>query len=499
MSRTRRELLRDAGVVTASAAVLGPTASWAAKRKATLSGLAKRLRGPLVLPGQSGYAAAKQIWNPRYDISPKAVAFCHGPADVAQVLRFARERHMPVTARSGRHSFAGYSNTTGIVADVSAMKTIALDRAAGTVRVGAGVNNQDVYEKLLLAQGVTIPSGTCPTVGIAGLTLGGGQSRALRKVGMLVDNLVGATVVLADGRTVHCDASHEADLFWALRGGGGGNFGVVTDFTFRVIPTRSITTYSMSWDWANAAAGFDAWQRSMPHAPQDMAVSTFRLIHNPDGTLTATSNGHWWGDPAAINDVIAPLVASGPSRKATATGPMEGSWRPDGCQVDQATKAVNCTVTRYPNFQRSDFFADVIPAAGIQTMLDFISRWPGGEGSHEGGLQFEAYGAESAVNAISPTATAWVHRRQLLHAVYLNFWGPTNPPPVVQANVQWVRDFYDAMRPYASGEAYQNYIDPELQTWQRAYYGQNLARLKRVKRAVDPHRLFAFRQGISPS
>jgi FAD/FMN-containing dehydrogenase len=213
--------------------------------------------------------------------------------------------------------------------------------------------------------------------------------------------------------------------------------------------------------------------------------------------LSATASGQFYGSEAELRTILGPLLGLGPRRASIATVPYAVAALPDGCRA-AAAGAVNCNVARYPNYQRSDFVSDPLPAAAIRTLLAEIERWPGGLGAHEGGVQIEALG-DCAVNRVAPEATAFVHRDALCHIVYLSFWGPGDPPAVAAANVAWAREIHAAMRPYVSGYAYQNYIDAELADWQHAYYGANYPRLQRIKARYDPHSVFRFAQGITPA
>lgn len=488
---TRRRLLLSAGAAAAGAAVARVPVAMAAP---SLAGLERDLKGPLVVPGDAAFAAAARVWNPYAQVRPKAVAFCASPGDVAKVMRFARDRGWALSARSGRHSFEGYSNCPGIVADVSRMATVRHDAARGTVRVGAGARTLDVYRGVVLAQDAAVPLGTCPTVGIAGLTLGGGISRMVRRVGMTSDSLVGATVVLPSGRTVRCDASHERDLFWALRGGGGGNFGIVTELVLRTSPAPPVSRVALTFDWAKAAEVTDVWQRTLPQAPDRLAEARLRALKI--GTaLSLTVSGQYHGPDAEARELFTPLLALGPKSSSVRTVSFAEATRPDGCTATGAS--VSCgAVERRPNDQRSDFVSEPLPASAIAALVSAVERWPGGPGAYEGGVQIEAFGAPSAVNRVAPSATAFVHRDALFHIAYLNFWGTGSSRAVADANVAWVDDFQAAMRPAVSGFAYQNYIDRRLASRPEAYYGANLARLRRVRQATDPKRLLRFAQGI---
>jgi FAD/FMN-containing dehydrogenase len=489
---TRRELLGRAGA--AALAAYGAPLSGAAAAPSTRA-LARRLHGALVLPGQAGYAAAKALYNPRLDIPPRAIAFCRSAQDIAAVLAFARAHRWPVAARSGRHSFAGYGNCRGIVADVSPLRHVLYDPASRTVRVGAGANLRDVYEGLVLRHGVALPVGTCPTVGIAGLALGGGFGRMMRHAGLLCDSLVAVDLVLPGGRRLRVSPGSAPDLFWACQGGGGGNFGVASELTFRVQPVAPVTTFSLAFAWAGAAAALDTWQRTLPDAPDRLADARFRAIKSgATGQLTATASGVLFGGEAELRSILAPLLALGPGRTTIRTVPYAEAGRPDGCTL-AAGGGLRCAVAHFPNYQRSDFVRNPLPAAAIATLLSGVERWPGGAGAQEGGVQLEALG-DCAVNRVAADATAFVHRDSLFHIVYLNFWGPADRAAVAAANVAWVRDLYAAMRPFVSGYAYLNYIDSGLADWRHAYYGANYPRLQRVKTRYDPGGVLRFAQGI---
>src|SRR5215469_2673345 len=228
--------------------------------EADWSALDVSLEGSLIRPTMPSYMTARQLFNPRFDdVQPMAIAYCASPLDVQHSLAFARRFDLPLACRAGGHSYGGYSTTSGLVVDVTRMKDVSVDVAAGTATVGAGARLIDVYAALA-THGLIVPAGSCPTVGIAGLTQGGGLGVLGRKFGLTCDNLLSAQVVVADGRLLTCDAGQESDLFWALRGGGGGNFGVVTSLTFQAHPVTTLSLFTLQWPWSSAATVVDAWQ-----------------------------------------------------------------------------------------------------------------------------------------------------------------------------------------------------------------------------------------------
>ncbi len=494
---TRRQLLRRGGALVVAAgapALLGRPALAAQPPAATTAELRRRLTGTLLEPSDHGWSEARALWNPRLTVIPSAIAFCETSADVSEVLRFAARHGRLVAARGGRHSFGGYGNVAGgIVADVSRIDRVRLDRGGKTATIGGGANVLDVYRGLVLAHGRAVPVGTCPTVGVGGLTIGGGFGRLMRRYGITADSLRAATVVLADGRVVGCSKDRRPDLFWALRGGGAG-FGVVTGLRFAVRRPRDPIAFTFSYPWARAPAALAAWQRTLPRAGSALSYGRFRALRLPSGKLTATASGHWYGSEAELGALLEPLAAAGPSRRTRRRLAFADAALPDNARRDG--DAVTAKVQHFPNYQRSDFFPRDLPAAAIAALLAEIERWPGhGGGGHEGGVQLDALGA--AVNRPRPGATAFVHREQRFHCAYLSFWGSADPPSQAQACAEWVRTTQRVLAPYASGSAYQNYIDPELAGWEQAYFGENLARLRAVKRRYDPDGRFAGAQSVT--
>jgi hypothetical protein len=317
----------------------------------------------------------------------------------------------------------------------------------------------------------------------------------MRRSGVTADSLRAATVVLADGRAVRCSQEERGDLFWALRGGGAG-FAIVTQLRYAAqpAPTGPIA-FTLAYPWSQAAAAIDAWQRTLPGAPTTLSYGRLRALRLPDGALTLTASGHWYGSEAALRALLAPLVAAGPTRQTLRRRTFAQAALPDDVSLRDG-RPVIADAPRFPNYQRSDFFAGPLPAPAIAALVAAIERWPGlGGRGHEGGVQLDALGG--AVNRPAPGATAFVHRAQRMHCAYLSFWGASDPAPMAAACAQWVRDTQALLAGYASGFAFQNYIDPELAGWEQAYFGANLARLRVVKRRYDPAGRFAFAQGVT--
>jgi FAD/FMN-containing dehydrogenase len=452
------------------------------------------------------YPTAKLLFDPRFDNeNPAGIAYCGTPRDVSACLAFVRKFRLPVAARSGGHSYAGWSSTTGLIVDVTAMNSFRV--TGGSVQVGTGMNLIDMYNRLA-DRGLAVPGGSCATVGIAGLTLGGGVGVLSRAYGLTSDNLQALQIVTADGRILDCDATHNSDLYWACRGGGGGNFGVATSFTFRARPLTQLVLFFLRWPWSRAAQVMDGWQSWAPFQP-DALWSNLHMSAAPQGgtpflQVGGTYLGSITGCQALLNRLYH-AVGSVPSgspfqtsfRNAMMIEAGCGSLSFSECHLPSQTK--NGKLPRVPQFAKSDFFTRRIPPAGIKALVAGIERMRSvhGAAGGVGAIAFDALGG--APNRVSPSATAFVHRNSLFVAQYVTNWKTGASPAGISRQHEWLRAFYASMRPYASGQAYQNYVDPDLSNWRQAYYGANYARLARIKKTYDPHQLFRFPQGITPS
>jgi len=494
---TRRQLVGRGAALALGAVPFADALAAAAPPSGIFRELDRSLRGDVIQRGAHGYNAARVLFNTRFDaVKPQAIAFCESLTDVQKTVRWARRHHIHIVPRSGGHSYAGYSTTPGVIVDVSRLNAISLT-AAGPAGIGAGARLIDVYSALAL-RGRTVPAGTCPTVGIAGLAQGGGVGFLARKFGLTCDNLLAATVVLADGTAVVANAHQHPDLYWALRGGGGGNFGVATRLVFRTHPVADVSTYSLAWPWADAKRVVAEWQKLAPHAPDGLfCVLNLNAAAGSSASPQITSAGQFDGTEAQLRALVQPLADAGmPTRFTTSSRTyLNATLMWAGCSSDVAA----CHRPPQGNLGRSTFAAKssygnrALTAQGIDVLVRQIeARRATGSGS--GIVLFDSYGG--AINRVPKDATAFVHRDALFSMQYLAYW---EAGAVAAPNVAWLRRFYAAMRPHVSPFAYQNYIDADLTNWQHAYYGSNLARLQRIKRRYDPQNVFHSRQSIRPS
>ena len=479
---TRRQLLARGATLAFGAVPFADALAAAAPPTGIFRELDRSLRGDVIQRGAPGYNAARVLYDTRFDaVKPQAIAYCESLADVQKTVRWARKHGVRIVPRSGGHSYGGYSTTSGVIVDVSRLHATSVT-ASGRAAVGAGAQLLDVYTALA-ARGRMIPGGTCPTVGIGGLTQGGGIGLSGRKYGLTSDNLLEATVVLADGSVAVANAQQHQDLFWALRGGGGGNFGIVTRFVFRTHPASDVTTYSLEWPWSDAKAVVQAWQQLAPHAPDELA-SVLNVSAAAGGGAGITSAGQFFGSETALRSLLAPLANAGtPTRYTTTPRTFLGAVHYfAGGGGGRSTFAA-----------KSSIGARLLTSAGIDALLHQIeAKRTAGTGS--GIVLLDAWGG--AINRVPKARTAFVHRGALFSLQYLAYWSAGEP---AAPNLAWLRRCYAATQPYLSGFAYQNYIDPDLSTWPHAYYGSNLPRLRQVKRRYDPHNVFHFRQSIRPA
>jgi FAD/FMN-containing dehydrogenase len=465
------------------------------------------LTGRLIRPGEHYSPTARLLFDPRFDgIRPSGIAYCASPQDVATCLAFARDHIVPIAARSGGHSYAGWSSTSGLIIDVTAMHSVRYDSGSGLAQAGAGTFLIDLYNTLA-AQGVTVPGGSCPNVGIAGLALGGGVGVVSRAYGLTCDNLESVQIVTADGTIRTCDSGHNSDLYWASRGGGGGNFGVVTSFTFRTHRAADLVLFFLSWPWPVADRVIAAWQSWAPSAPDEL-WSNLHLSASPGGPApTIQVGGTYLGDTAALQtqlDRLYGAVGSDPlSPYVSPTSYLNAMLVEAGCaqlsvpECHLPWQATGGRLTRQPELAKSDFFTRPLSSSAIGTLLTGVQKLqsvPGAPGG-SGGVAFDACGG--AINRVSPGDTAFVHRNALFLAQYTTTWNTGAAASGVAAQRAWQQALYASMRRYASSQAYQNYIDPGLTNWRQAYYGANYTRLTRVKASYDPGCLFTFPQAIA--
>ena len=461
--------------------------------------LGHRIDGEVALPGSTAYRASPPSFNTRFrGVRPSAVVACAGPQDVAEAIAFAGRQGLELATRAGGHSFAGHSSTRGVLVDVTPMRSVTV--AGGVATVGAGARLGEVYQALQ-AHDLTIPGGTCPAVGVAGLTLGGGLGILGRMHGVTADHLVGAEVVVADGRILRCDDHHEEELFWALRGAGAGNFGVVTKLVFRPVPAPGSTTnLHLAWPYPHAAAVVQAWQRWAPTAPDELAASLkLTAGDNPDRPPAVDVWGAFHGprgDAARLVEELVDRVGSDPA--AAALEPM--TWpqtRRFWAELGEPTEEPGGPPAPGPSqeqclYARSGFFARPLPPEAVAALL--VAFTEGRRTGEARELDFMPWGG--AYNRRAPDATAFVHRDQLFQLKHAAVVGADAPPDAQAAAHRAATRSWASVHPWGSGRVFQNFADPDLEHWAEAYYGSNLPRLVHIKARYDPTNRFHFPQSL---
>ncbi|MFI6676531.1 FAD-binding oxidoreductase [Kribbella sp. NPDC050470] len=428
-------------------------------------------------PGSAEYEAARRPAMPRYgEVHPAAIAQCATPAEVADVLAEARRTGQPVVPRSGGHCFAGRSTTTGIVLDVSPMASI--DVTDRMVRVGAGVRLPEVYDALDEV-GLTLPAGCGETVGIAGLVLGGGIGLLGRMHGLTSDKLIAAELVLADGRVVRCAPDEHADLFWAIRGAGGGQFGVVTKLWFTGVPSPSAHRLHLTWPRDHAVAVVDAWQRWAPYAPDEVNVAV----------KVTTEGVHVFGlvvDDLDQVDRLVVAVGSEPATTAIARMPYR--------ELKRSVVGLGDVERAQPRLDvsKSAFFAGSVPGGTWRELLASLG---------DAELNLTPMGGE--YNRHDVDWSAFAHRDQaFLVELVTGAPLPSGEEALRTTEAELRSALAGLFRPleqFSSGRVYPNFPDPTLPDALTAYHGENLDRLRKVKQAYDPDGFFAFPQSITPA
>lgn len=447
--------------------------------------LAGRLRGTVIGQGDAGYDEARKIYNGMIDKRPAAIARCADVADVIACVNFARENGLTVAVRGGGHNGAGLGLCDdGLVIDLSRMRGVRVDPANRTVRVDGGCTWGDV-DHATHAFGLATPSGIISTTGVGGLTLGGGLGNLTRSYGLAIDNLLEADVVLADGRLVTANEERNADLFWALRG-GGGNFGIVTSFLFRLHPVDTVVAGPMLWPLERAKEVFQ-WYRDYIVSAPETVNGYFAFLTVPPVDLFPKElqlqkmAGIVWcytGDLARADEALRPARDLNPVLDGTHEVPFPAlqsvfdALYPPGLQW----------------YWKADFFKEV-PDEAIERHIEFAQSLPSGHST------MHLYPVNGAAHRVGRHDTAWSYRDA--------HWGEVivgvDPDPARNPDlISWAQAYWEALHPYSAGGAYINMIMDEGEDRVRASYRDNYDRLSAIKAKYDPDNFFRINQNIKP-
>jgi FAD/FMN-containing dehydrogenase len=456
--------------------------------------LAVQLAGEVLVPGSPGYDAVRTPAMARFhDVWPTAIVRCGSPADVSAAIDFARRAGLPTAVRCGGHSVAGRSVTDGVIIDVTPMDQVIV--TGGIATVGAGARLGNLYAALF-EHGVTIPAGCGPSVGIAGLTLGGGIGILGRTYGLTCDRLRGAEVVMADGRVIACDQEHHADLFWALRGAGAGNFGVVTSLVFDTVPAPDTTVFQLVWPFGHAAALTATWQAWAPVAPVDVDATLRLAVGSDPGHAQVELIGAVLGSESDAAQRLDAFVSRAPASPASAwydqlTYPA-AKRQLDAIDQHRQFSSPGEAPGRGHLYAKSEFFRQPLEEQAILAVAhSFAQDMPGARARE---VAFMPWGG--AYNAVAPDATAFPHRSELFLVQHLLEVDPQATETDREASRSWLSRSWAVLHPSGSGGVYPNFPDPDLQDWGRAYYGDNYPRLQHVKATYDPDNAFRFHQSV---
>jgi len=450
--------------------------------------LVQSLRGELILPDHPEYDAARRVYNGMIDRHPAAIARCRDAADVRACVEFARDRSIELAIRGGAHNAAGLGVwDDALVIDLSAMRSVTLSPIDCTVRVDPGCTWADV-DHATVAFGLAVPAGFVGSTGVSGLTLGGGVSGYLgRRYGLTVDNLVSADVVLADGSFVTASESSHPELFWALRG-GGGNFGVVTSFTFRSHPVGEngiVYAGPVLYDIDDTAEVMRWYREFEPAQPEDLS-GWIGLITIPPAPPFPES---LWGRKSCA--IV--WCYSGPHDRADETlEPVRSFGSPlvVGIQAMPYSMLTTAFDALYPAglewYWRADFFNQITDEA-IEIHRAFGARLPTGHST------MHLYPIDGAAARVPSSATAFAYRDGGWAGVIV---GVDPDPANREAITSWTKDYFEALHPTSAGGGYVNFLMEEGQDRVKASYRDNYARLVQVKRRYDPHNLFHVNQNI---
>jgi FAD binding domain/Berberine and berberine like len=445
--------------------------------------------GRLFRPGDRGYASTRPVSNQRYaGVLHGGVAACRGAGDIAAAVAWARDRNLPFALRSGGHSYAGYSSTTGLLIDLSGLADISVDPAAGEVTVGTGVTQAQLHHALR-RYGRTFPAGRCPTVAMGGLILGGGIGFSCRMFGLACDSLLSTDLLTASGELVRCSPDLHTDLFWACRGGAGGSFGVNTSFTLRTQVAARVTLFELSWPLCDARSVLAAVQEIAREAPGEFGIRA-DVVTSGSCPEEAAKRAHvraigqFLGPRGELERLLAPVLAPAPGL---------------GCRIRECDywEAVESFADQPPVFEfavKSRMVTGTLPGEAVDLLVAEITRWPGSQ--NEDGACAALFALGGAVGRVAPDATAFVHRDAAFILALETNWTGSDPRAVSQAGLDWLDRLCAQLAPYTADAAYQNFPDPELKNWRTAYYGTNYGRLAEVKRAYDPDNIFKFEQSI---
>lgn len=463
-----------------------------------LEELRRRLKGALLLPGEPGYTLASQPANTRYqDVRPLAAAQCVDEHDVVTCVRWSNEHGVRPVARNGGHSYAGYSTTRGLVIDLALLAKVELDAATATATLGGGTTNHEVFEATHGGE-LVLPGGTCPSVGVGGLTLGGGIGYNTHWAGLTCDRLRASRIVAASGELLELDESHHRDLLWACRGGAGGSFGINTRFTFELarLPQPEVAFYRFDYAGAEAAeAILPAFDRMLQTAPTELnAVAMSRATpigqgEGPRDAIATFSRGQYLGPIDELREIVEPLTqVANPWKIVLETLPF---WKAQEILTTQEGALHSFgDISRY---SRAPLPADV-----VAQVVGLLAECPSREAGNNGSVWSLGWVGGAKVDSIARRETAYVHRGALTLLRATPVWETNADATIKDGLDRWSKAVIATIAPHTLRESYQNFPNRAIGDWKREYYAENFDRLVEIKTKYDRRDVFHNAQSIPP-
>ena len=442
-----------------------------------IEALSRATAGAVLVPGDSDYEQARRVFNAMVDRRPAAIVRCTGPGDVIAAVDHARTHGLSLSVRGGGHSVAGTAVCDGgIMVDLSPMKGLRVDPVRSVAEAQPGLTLGE-FDAGTQAFGLATTTGVVSMTGIAGLTLGGGIGWLNGRYGLACDNLVGADVVTADGQLLTAGPAENDDLFWALRG-GGGNFGVVTTFRFRLHPLGQVLAGGVTFPVSQAAKALRLYQDFVRQSPDELSTAA-SIWRDPEGQPVVSVAVCWCGSIETGEEVLRPLRSFGPP-VMDAISPMDYTTLQSGSDGGYPSGRLH--------YWKASFLRELTDEA-IDVILDSVAEMPSALSGV--GLQ-ELCGAAARV---SPTATAFPHRGHHWDFLILSQW---DDPADSDRNIEWTRRLFGRMQPVLESGVYANNLGEEDSNRVAAAYGPNYDRLARIKGVWDPKNLFRLNHNIVP-
>ncbi|PFN23220.1 FAD-binding oxidoreductase [Bacillus cereus] len=442
-----------------------------------------QLTGRVIFKGDPGYLEAVKNWNPYVDVFPLVFVFAQNSGDVSIAIKWARENKVPLRVRSGRHALDKNLSVVngGLVIDVSDMNKVSLDKKNAIATVQTGIHVGPLV-KGLAREGFMAPFGDSPTVGIGGITMGGGFGVLSRSIGLISDNLLALEMVDAKGEILHADHCNNEDLLWASRGGGGGNFGYNTEYTFKVRRApKTATVFNIIWPWEQFESVFRAWQEWAPFV--DSRLGCLLEIYSKVNGL-CHAEGIFLGSKDEAIELLEPLTSIGtPTQIVIETLPY-----PDAIDFLDPDEPIPGRSDQSVKFS-SAWALDLWSEEPISIMRKFLEEATGTEAN----FFFINWGG--AISKVPSSKTAFFWRSPLFYTEWTASWTNKSEEASNLASVERVRQL---IRPYVTG-SYVNVPDQNIEGFGKAYYGLNFEKLRKVKAKYDPENLFRFPQSIPPS